>query len=150
MRRRTAVVAASLLGSSVIAGALGAGHADAAIKQQYVAMNCYSLNPNIVDFPYHGGATATWDTKKPGTFTLHSDSKSFFPYVTNSTITVTNLRTGKSQTVKRTWQHGLGDNSGYRITDLRGSGPTKITLNAVNHGLLPNLPARTCSGVVNL
>ena len=124
--------------------------ADAAVRTRYIAQNCYGVNPNLSDVPSYGGATVTTDTTEPGKFSINSDSKSFLPYRSDTTIKVTSLTTGKSLVYKRRWQHGLGDNSGYFISDIPAKGPTRITITSVNHGILLSLPGPTCTGTITI
>ncbi|WP_026918038.1 hypothetical protein [Gordonia shandongensis] len=151
MRR---AASAGIIGAAVAAGlaasVVGAGAVNAETRSEYVGMNCYGLNPNIVDIPYYGGVTVWTDSPWPGQFTIIGDSKSLFPYTTDTTVTVKELATGKTTTAHRRWGHGLGDASGYSISGLRGHGRVRITVRAVNHGLIPNLPAPVCRGVATV
>lgn len=124
--------------------------ADAAVRQRYIAEHCFGTNPNLSDVPSYGGATITTDTTEPGKFSIHSDSKSFLPYWSDTTIKVTSLTTGKSRVYKRHWQHGLGDNSGYFVYDIPAKGPTRITITSINRGLLLTLPGPVCTGTLTI
>ncbi|AZG47338.1 hypothetical protein [Gordonia insulae] len=148
MRRRTMVTAVAIATLATTIGA--AGPADAAFRTQNIGMNCWSLNPNIADVPFYAGVSVRTDTTRPGLFSIWADSKSLFPYTTDSTVTVTSLATNRSQTFHRRWQHGLADLPGYRIDDLRGSGPIRVTVRSVSHGLIPTLPAPVCSGTATV
>ncbi|GAA1482439.1 hypothetical protein GCM10009624_28790 [Gordonia sinesedis] len=148
MRRRHAAIAAGAMGAATVAATAGiacAAPAQAAPGLQNVGMNCTSLNPNILDVPHFAGVTVYPNTA-PGKFSISGDSKSIFPYTSDTRVTVTELATNRSQTVTRQWQHGFSDGTGYTINDLRGKGRVKITIATVNHGLIPNLPAPVCIG----
>ncbi|MGC4961039.1 hypothetical protein [Gordonia sp. DT101] len=139
-----------MLGASVLATIGVAGPAQAAPRTQNIGMNCWSLNPNIVDVPFFAGVTVRTDTGRPGDFSIWADSKSLFPYTTDTTVTVTELSTGRAQSHQRHWQHGLGDLPGYWIDGLHGSGPIRVTIRSVGHGLIPSLPAPVCSGTATV
>lgn len=138
-------VGAGALAASTIAA--GAAAADQTVNDQ-LGMRCYSLNPNILDFPSFQGVNVQRDAGD-NTFWLSGDSKSFFPYASDTRITVTQLPNGPTHTYYRHWTHSIGDNSGYQIYGIPGRGKVKITINAVDHGLL-TLHAPECSAVTDL
>ncbi|WP_018177907.1 hypothetical protein [Jongsikchunia kroppenstedtii] len=150
MQAKTVATAAGIVVSAATLSLLFSTPAQAESRSEYIAMQCYGLNPNILDIPFYGGATVTTDSPWPGQFSIGSDSKSLFPYTTDTTVTVTELATNRTQTFQRHWTHGLGDDSGYQITGLTGHGQIRVTITATNHGLIPDLPGPTCSGVATV
>lgn len=149
-RSMTRRMTAGLVGTCAAAAAtIGAGHAAAdEVVVGQVGMQCFSLNPNIIDLPSNAGVTVQ-RRQGENTFTLWGDSKSFFLYTSDTRVVVTQLSNGATHTYYAHSYHTLGDNSGYRIDDIPGRGKVKITINAVNHGLL-TLRAPECSGVTDL
>lgn len=143
---------AGLVGAGALAaGTIAAGAAAAAPDQTVygqLGMRCYSLNPNILDFPSYQGVNLQRDAGD-NTFWLSGDSKSFFPYASDTRITVTQLSNGATHSYYRHWTHSIGDNSGYQIYGIPGRGRVKITINAVDHGLL-TLRAPECAAVTDL
>ncbi|KNA89719.1 hypothetical protein RND64_01880 [Gordonia sp. w5E2] len=149
-RSMTRRMITGLVGACAVAAAtIGAGHA-AADESVYgeVGVRCYSLNPNVFDFPSYAGIHVQ---RRAGdnTFTMWGDSKSFFRYYSDTRVAVTQLSNGATRTYNTHWVHTIADDSGYRIDDIPGRGKVKITINAVNRGLL-TLRAPECSGVVDL
>lgn len=152
MHVRTRVaVAATGIGAALL-GTLGvaAAPAHAAPTEQVVGMRCYGTNPNILLFPFYGGATIAANTPGPGQFTITSDSKDAIPYTTDTTVRVTELRTHRTQTFHRRWEHSFSDASGYQISGIRARGPVRVTISAVNRGLFQTLTGPTCTGTVNV
>lgn len=153
MNRRPAKTTVGLagiaVGLAVTGTVLAPAVAQAQVKMQRIGMDCWGLNPNVIDFPFYGGATAIWNSTKPDTFRLSGDSKSFFPYVSDTTVRVTNLSTNTTRSYVRRWQHTIGDNSGYFIDNIPAHGRTRITITTLNRGLL-TIPGPMCSGVITI
>ncbi|GAB18397.1 hypothetical protein GOEFS_054_00100 [Gordonia effusa NBRC 100432] len=150
MRTKTAVLAAGVATGAIAATLLSGTTAQAYPRIQTIGLHCFGANPNIVGFPFFGGANVTTNSPVRGQISINSDSKDVLPYTTYSTVRVTSLRTNKTQTFRRTWQHSMGDIGGYRIDGIRASGRVKVTVSSVNRGLFQTLTGPTCSGIVTV
>ncbi|MFM9376175.1 hypothetical protein [Gordonia sp. VNK21] len=150
-RFRTPILLAATAAAALAGGAAGtAGQAHADYVLHTIGAQCYSMNPNIVDLPAYGGATITTDVARPGRFDVSSDSKSIFPFASDTVVKVTQLASGATKTYHRHWVHQfLADGGGYMINDIPARGKVKVTISGTNRGLL-TLPAATCSGTVTV
>lgn len=150
MRFTSLAVAAGVATTALTAMLFTAPAADAASRSYTIGMHCYGINPNLLGFPFFGGANITTNAPRSGQITINSDSKDILPYTTYTTVRVSNLTTHKTQTFRRTWHHSLGSDSGYSISGISVRGGVKVTTSAINVGLFQTQRGPTCSGVVRV
>ncbi|MFW0789535.1 hypothetical protein [Gordonia sp. CPCC 205333] len=148
--RKSAILTTTLTVSAISAATLVCGaSANAYPREETIGLHCYGQNPNILLFPFYGGARVTLNTPVRGQISISSDSKDPIPYTTDTTVRVTDLRTNRTQTYHRRWQHSLSDIGGYRIDGIAARGRTRVSVSAVNHGLFQTLRGPTCTGIVS-
>ncbi|MEE3851647.1 hypothetical protein VZC37_14985 [Gordonia sp. LSe1-13] len=145
MGRRSVAVALTATAVAVGVSTGVAAPAQAAVRTQPVGQNCWGLSPHVVDIPLYGGATVRTDPRRPGSFSIWGAGKSFFSYTTDTWVTVLHFPTGHIETFHRRWQPSLADLPGFRIDDLRASGPIRVTVRSVARGPVP-VPPLICSG----
>lgn len=148
MRIECAMAGIALAG--LAAATAVAAPAQAWSRSQYVAMNCYGVSPNLIDLPYNGGGSVVTSTDTPGVFTFTSNSRSVFGYTTDAQVEWRNLDNGRTGVHQVGYRHGMKETDGYQLYQVNsGPGRVRITISAVNHGLLA-LPAPVCSGEITV
>ena len=146
-RMKAAVAGGVVAAAALVTTTVGTPPAHA--FEATVGMNCFGENPNILLFPFFGGAGIQVNRARHE-ISIYSNSKDAIPYTTDTTVRVTDLRSHRTQTFHRRWLHDFSDPGGYSIEGIKAHGPTTVTISSINRGLFRTVQGPTCRGTINV